>query len=231
MPEPMHERRSWELAHDALARNDELGWHLLEHPARLAIRTIDSFCAGLRRSMPWLSELGGMPEITDDARAHYEARGPRHAGLADDFEEVRILLEHLDVDVQAAKDAIADMLGQRDQWLPLLAHGSTARAWRNGWPMPSATCWRCPDAMGWAEALSGPARLAATQLQEGGKTTSSRRCSIDRRAAARRLCAGRVARAGPSAADRHRLVARKTVNKNLGFPAKCAHKRTLRRLA
>ena len=72
-PEAMHERRSWELARAALARNDELGWHLLEHPARLAIRTIDSFCAGLVRSMPWLSELGGMPEITDDARAHYEA--------------------------------------------------------------------------------------------------------------------------------------------------------------
>ena len=155
MPEPMHERRSWELAHDALARNDELGWHLLEHPARLAIRTIDSFCAGLVRSMPWLSELGGMPEITDDARAHYEAAARATLDLADDFEEVRILLEHLDVDVQAAKDAIADMLGQRDQWLPLLAHVRTARAWRNGWPMPSArTCWRCPTPCRWA----GPRR-------------------------------------------------------------------------
>ena len=109
-PDASHERRSWDLARAALERNAEQGWHLLEHPARLAIRTIDSFCAGLLRSMPWLSELGGMPDIRDDARSHYEA--------------VRILLRHLDVDVQAAKDAIADMLGQRDQWLPLLRHGS-----------------------------------------------------------------------------------------------------------
>ncbi|MPT41640.1 MAG: nuclease, partial [Achromobacter sp.] len=38
-PEAMHERRSWELARAALARNAEQGWHLLDHPARLAIRT------------------------------------------------------------------------------------------------------------------------------------------------------------------------------------------------
>ena len=172
MPEPMHERRSWELAHDALARNDELGWHLLEHPARLAIRTIDSFCAGLVRSMPWLSELGGMPEITDDARAHYEAAARATLDLADDFEEVRILLEHLDVDVQAAKDAIADMLGQRDQWLPLLAHGSDRESMEE-WLADAIgeDLLALSDAMplGWAEALSGPARLAATQLQEGGE--------------------------------------------------------------
>lgn len=123
-PEAMHERRSWELARAALARNAEQGWHLLDHPARLAIRTIDSFCAGLVRSMPWLSELGGMPDITDDARAHYEAAARATLDLADDYDAVRVLLKHLDVDVQAAKDALADMLGQRDQWLPLLRHGS-----------------------------------------------------------------------------------------------------------
>src|SRR5690606_10540307 len=65
-----HGRGSWELARAALARNDALGWKLLQHPARLSIRTIDSFCAGLVRGMPWLSELGGMPGIADDAQAH-----------------------------------------------------------------------------------------------------------------------------------------------------------------
>ena len=49
--------------------------------------------------MPWLSELGGMPDITDDARSHYEAAARATLDLADDYEAVRILLRHLDVDV------------------------------------------------------------------------------------------------------------------------------------
>jgi ATP-dependent exoDNAse (exonuclease V) beta subunit len=187
-PEAMHERRSWELARAALARNAEQGWHLLEHPARLAIRTIDSFCAGLVRSMPWLSELGGMPEITDDARAHYEAAARATLDLADDYEAVRILLKHLDVDVQAAKDAIADMLGQRDQWLPLLRHGSD----RAGMEAMLAEAIgedldELSEAMpyGWAEALSGPARLAAASLQDGGSgKQAAGAAGLDGRAAA-----------------------------------------------
>src|SRR5690606_1028704 len=128
VPDTEHGRRSWELARAALARDAELGWKLLQHPARLSIRTIDSFCAGLVRGMPWLSELGGMPDIADNARAHYEAAARATLALVDDFDDVRILLKHLDVDTQAAVDAIAAMLGQRDQWLPLLAHGSDRMA-------------------------------------------------------------------------------------------------------
>ncbi|MGH8817587.1 MAG: UvrD-helicase domain-containing protein [Achromobacter pestifer] len=226
-PEAMHERRSWELARAALARNAEQGWHLLDHPARLAIRTIDSFCAGLVRSMPWLSELGGMPEITDNARAHYEAAARATLDLADDYDAVRVLLQHLDVDVQAAKDAIADMLGQRDQWLPLLRHGSDRAGME---AMLAEAIGEDLDALseampyGWAEALCGPARLAATQLQDGDEDN--------------KLLAllDWTEELPPDAdlLDQWRAVAhllltgtgslRKTVNKNLGFPAKCAHK-------
>ncbi|WP_447921294.1 UvrD-helicase domain-containing protein [Achromobacter aegrifaciens] len=226
-PEAMHERRSWDLARAALARNEVQGWHLLDHPARLAIRTIDSFCAGLVRSMPWLSELGGMPEITDDARAHYEAAARATLDLADDYEAVRILLKHLDVDVQAAKEAIADMLGQRDQWLPLLRHGSDREGME---AMLAEAIGEDLDALseampyGWAEALCGPARLAAANLQDGE--------------AENKLLALLDWTEEPppdaEALDQWQAVAhllltgtgtlRKTVNKNLGFPAKCAHK-------
>lgn len=226
-PEAAHERRSWELARAALARNAEQEWHLLEHPARLAIRTIDSFCAGLVRSMPWLSELGGMPEITDDARAHYEAAARATLDLADDYDAVRILLQHMDVDVQAAKDAIADMLGQRDQWLPLLRHGSDREALEQTLAEAigedlDALCEAMP--YGWADALSGPARLAAAQLQDGGED--------DRLAAL--LDWTEELPADAEVLDQWRAVAhllltgtgslRKTVTKTLGFPAKCAHK-------
>lgn len=226
-PDAAHERRSWDLARAALARNDELGWHLLDHPARLAIRTIDSFCAGLVRSMPWLSELGGMPEITDDARAHYEAAARATLDLADDYDAVRILLRHLDVDVQAAKEAIAAMLGQRDQWLPLLRHGSDREALEATLAEAigedlDALCEAMP--FGWADALSGPARLAATQLQD----------SDDDNKLAALLDWTDELPADAEVLDQWRAVAhllltgtgtlRKTVNKNLGFPAKCAHK-------
>ena len=226
-PEAMHERRSWELARAALARNEAQGWHLLDHPARLAIRTIDSFCAGLVRSMPWLSELGGMPEITDDARANYEAAARATLDLADEYDAVRVLLQHLDVDVQAAKDAIADMLGQRDQWLPLLRHGSDRAGME---AMLAEAIGEDLDALseampyGWAEALCGPARLAATHLQDG-EDDNKLLALLDW-----------TEELPPDAEvlDQWRAVAhllltgtgslRKTVNKNLGFPAKCAHK-------
>ncbi|WP_447990881.1 UvrD-helicase domain-containing protein [Achromobacter spanius] len=226
-PEAMHERRSWELARAALARNAEQGWHLLDHPARLAIRTIDSFCAGLVRSMPWLSELGGMPDITDDARAHYEAAARATLDLADDYDAVRILLQHLDVDVQAAKDAIADMLGQRDQWLPLLRHGSDRAGMQ---AMLAEAIGEDLDALceampyGWADALCSPARLAAAHLQDG-EDDNKLLALLDW-----------TEELPPDAdmLDQWRAVAhllltgtgslRKTVNKNLGFPAKCAHK-------
>ena len=226
-PEAMHERRSWELARAALARNEEQGWHLLDHPARLAIRTIDSFCAGLVRSMPWLSELGGMPEITDDARANYEAAARATLDLADEYDAVRVLLQHLDVDVQAAKDAIADMLGQRDQWLPLLRHGSD-RAGMEAMLAEAigedldALCEAMP--YGWADALCGPARLAATHLQDGD----------DDNKLLPLLDWAEELPPDADVLDQWRAVAhllltgtgslRKTVNKNLGFPAKCAHK-------
>ena len=226
-PEAAHERRSWQLARAALARNDEQGWHLLDHPARLAIRTIDSFCAGLVRSMPWLSELGGMPEITDDARAHYEVAARATLDLADDYDAVRILLQHMDVDVQAAKDAIAAMLGQRDQWLPLLRHGSDREALEATLAEAigedlDALCEAMP--FGWAEALAGPARLAATQLQDSDE---------DNKLAALLDWTDELP-ADAEVLDQWRAVAhllltgsgalRKTVTKTLGFPPKCAHK-------
>lgn len=226
-PEAAHERRSWNLARAALERNAEQGWHLLEHPARLAIRTIDSFCAGLVRSMPWLSELGGMPDITDDARSHYEAAARATLDLADDYEAVRILLRHLDVDVQAAKDAIADMLGQRDQWLPLLRHGSDRKAMEATLAEAigedlDALCAAMP--YGWCDSLSGPARLAAANLQDGednNKLAALLDWTDELQPDAELLDAWR--------AVAHLLLTgtgslRKTVNKNLGFPAKCAHK-------
>src|SRR5690625_955426 len=71
-PKEDHRKRSWMLARQALERNAELGWDLLQYPARLSIRTIDAFCSQLVAAMPLLSEYGGLPGIAERADEHYE---------------------------------------------------------------------------------------------------------------------------------------------------------------
>lgn len=118
-PDQAHKHNSWLLARKALDRDREKGWNLLQYPARLSIRTIDAFCAHLVRAMPWLSTLGGMPAITDDASAHYQAAARATLDLAEVGNAVAHLIAHLDVDLRAAESLIARMLSTRDQWLPL----------------------------------------------------------------------------------------------------------------
>ncbi|WP_084187104.1 UvrD-helicase domain-containing protein [Andreprevotia chitinilytica] len=122
-PDAEHLHRSWQLARKALEHDAKQGWHLLEHPGRLTIQTIDSFCASLVRRMPYLSQLGGMPSTVDDARPHYLAAARATLALAEEEAlgaPIRTLLAHLDVDLRATEALIADMLASRDQWLPLL---------------------------------------------------------------------------------------------------------------
>jgi len=228
-PESEHGRRSWDLARAALARDDEKGWKLLRHPARLAIRTIDSFCAGLVRGMPWLSELGGMPRIADDAAAQYDAAARATLEMADTFEDVRILLSHLDVDTQAAREALAGMLGQRDQWLPLLRHGGDRDALQQA--LADAISEDLDAALaamplGWQEALRWPARMAAAVLDESGtghRLAALRDWHDDLPADASRLDAWQALAHLLLTAD-GKLRSARGVNKNLGFPAKCEHK-------
>lgn len=174
-PERSHARQSWELARAVLKRDQEKGWQLLQHPARLTIRTIDAFCASLVRTMPWLSEMGGVPGIVDDARPHYLAAARQTLDLADkgEFAYVTQLLKHLDLDVEVAANALADMLGQRDQWLPLLDHSDDRDVLEDNLQraiekdlvvlaelMP----------VGWAEQLAGATRLAAEVLSRDQPT-------------------------------------------------------------
>ena len=123
-PEEAYKRRSWQLAQKAMQRDQDLGWNLLQYPARLSIRTIDSFCTYLVRAMPWSSGLGGVPAIADNAQEHYDAAAQATLAMADENASVAALLAHLDVDMAVAKQLIAGMLASREQWLPLLGNAS-----------------------------------------------------------------------------------------------------------
>nr|MBX2848318.1 UvrD-helicase domain-containing protein [Acidiferrobacterales bacterium] len=116
------EQQGIDLAKRVLAKDQQLGWSLLNAPHQLQIQTIDAFCAKLTASMPWLSRLGDRPRTTDQADAHYAAAvesllsellNPDSA-ISDALQTV--LLE-LDFNYNKARQLYSSMLTKRDQWL------------------------------------------------------------------------------------------------------------------
>ena len=89
------------LARQALKHSKTLGWNLLDLPAQLRIKTIDSFCRDLALQQPLLSGLGGGLAIADPATELY-----RRAA--------RLSLEKVDEADPALKEALSELLLWRD---------------------------------------------------------------------------------------------------------------------
>jgi len=229
-PEPAeaHRQHSWRLARRAMRRNDELGWNLLQYPARLSIRTIDSFCSWLVRGMPWLSALGGLPAVAENADEHYRAAAVATLEMADEDESVARFIDHLDVDTRAAQELLAQMLASRDQWLPLIGGGSDAAQ------LPDNLRAAVEDDLrrlaglmppGWARALAGPVSRAAQALQGSGEA-----CDLEALldwagdALGTRFAELPKWQALANALLTNANTLRRTVNKKQGFEAKSAHK-------
>ena len=124
-----HRQRTRELALRALARDEALGWQLCAHPARLAIVTIDAYCAGLNAQAPLAAKLAGRPRYVDRPAALYRrAVGAALAAASPDDARWRRLLAHLDNDTARLTDFIVGLLARREQWLPLLVGGEATRA-------------------------------------------------------------------------------------------------------
>ncbi len=124
-PESANARLTSALASAALARDRELGWRLLDNPARLRIQTIDSLCASLARQMPVLSGIGAAPAIVEDARELYREAAERTLARLEGgdalAEPLGRLLAHLDGDWAAARTLLEAMLSRGDQWLRRVA--------------------------------------------------------------------------------------------------------------
>ncbi len=110
-----------ELARAVLARDRQLGWALVDHPHRLNIRTIDSVCAQIARTLPVLSGSGGrLTPATDAEPLHREAarRTLLLLGTGDaDFDTaLRNLLLHRDGNLAECESLLTEMLRLRDQW-------------------------------------------------------------------------------------------------------------------
>jgi ATP-dependent exoDNAse (exonuclease V) beta subunit len=115
------ERETRALAETVLRRDELLGWQLLQHPRRLNMRTIDSVCTEIARSLPVLSGSGGAQSPVLDASMLYRdaARQTLMQLGGDDAalnEALRTVLLHRDGNLADCERLIAEMLEVRDQW-------------------------------------------------------------------------------------------------------------------
>jgi ATP-dependent exoDNAse (exonuclease V) beta subunit len=115
------ERETRTLAEAVLRRDELLGWQLLEHPRRLNMRTIDSVCAEIARSLPVLSGGGGGQTPVLDASLLYREAARQtlmQLGGADAAlnEALRTVLLHRDGNLAECELLVAGMLEWRDQW-------------------------------------------------------------------------------------------------------------------
>jgi ATP-dependent helicase/nuclease subunit A len=115
-----HKKITLELAEQVLAVDAREGWHLDRDISRFNIKTIDSFCAGLTRQMPVLSQFGGQAEVVDDAAQLYaEAVLELYKLLELDHPlaaDLSALMLHFDNNWERLKTLLVSMLARREQW-------------------------------------------------------------------------------------------------------------------
>lgn len=113
-----------QLHHTALRvleRDELLGWHLLDNPSRFNIRTIDSVCTELARSMPVIAGAGALQQPVEDGSPLYAEAAARTLRLlgGDDAvlnDDIRTLLHHRDGNLADCERLLAEMLALREQW-------------------------------------------------------------------------------------------------------------------
>ena len=135
-----HETITLALAGQVLARDRAHDWNLVASPGRMRIETVDAFSAGIARSLPLSSGLGGVGNTAADAEMNAIYREAAAATLeyltADDesTHAVERVLLHLDNNTGLYIGYLSRMLASREQWLDITGSGridgSTADAAR-----------------------------------------------------------------------------------------------------
>ncbi|MEZ0151143.1 MAG: UvrD-helicase domain-containing protein [Candidatus Reddybacter sp.] len=126
-----YEQQSRELALQALARDRQQGWNLIEAPNRLRIQTIDSFCRHLASQLAVDLGIGQLPEPSDNPQAAYqlavqqvfaELEKPGATG-----EALETLLIHFDNDLPRLEGLLLRLLSRREQWLGIIFSSGNKR--------------------------------------------------------------------------------------------------------
>ncbi|MGD0942018.1 MAG: UvrD-helicase domain-containing protein [Terracidiphilus sp.] len=110
------------LAQRALAHSEALGWKLLDLPAQLRVRTIDSFCRELALQQPLLSGFGGGLEIAEQPDELYRHAARETLRKVDQTgsalgSAIENLLLWRDNGWQEMEDLLVEMLRGRDRWM------------------------------------------------------------------------------------------------------------------
>ncbi|PJD90722.1 MAG: ATP-dependent DNA helicase [Legionella sp.] len=118
-PHSAHQRTTHHYARQALERDQELGWHLLQQSSRLRIMTIDALCQMITHAIPLHSNhyatITEYPKALywEAARAYVRSASYEESQQAD----LQLLLQHLDNRQDLLIALFAQVLAQRDQWL------------------------------------------------------------------------------------------------------------------
>ena len=125
LPRPVRETDEFSmeaLAHRALKHSEALGWKLLDLPAQLRVRTIDSFCRELALQQPLLSGFGGGLEIAEQPDELYRRAARETLRTVDQTGSalgaaVENLLMWRDNSWQEMEELLVEMLKNRDRWM------------------------------------------------------------------------------------------------------------------
>jgi ATP-dependent helicase/nuclease subunit A len=127
--ETRHQQKTLSLAGLVLKRDAENQWQLIQSPGRMRIETIDAFGAGIARSLPLSSGLGGAGTTVADADmgALYRRAAAAtldYLALEETYSRaVERVLEHLDNNSGLYIAHLARMLETREQWLGITGAG------------------------------------------------------------------------------------------------------------
>ena len=120
-------RNSDEFSMEALARlalehSQALGWKLIDLPAQLRVRTIDSFCRELALQQPLLSGLGGGLNIGEQPEELYRRAAREALRKVDESGSatcaaIEELLQWRDNDWKEMEEQLVEMLKNRDRWM------------------------------------------------------------------------------------------------------------------
>ncbi len=124
------ERELAALAQAAARHGEERGWFLADCPGRLRIQTFDAFCAQIVNQWPAAAGVGVALEVAQDPALLYaEAALATFADLgADDAagHALAVLLPALANDVDRFVALVGELLGRREQWLPVVLETGSA---------------------------------------------------------------------------------------------------------
>jgi len=124
-----HQQKTLAFAQDALNRDKQYLWDLLQQPNRLKINTIDSLCQSINQAIPLLEQQIAYSQVTEKAESYYVNAGRRCIQFAIETPQyqkaITTLLLHVDNRQDRLLELFKELLAQRDQWLSPLFQART----------------------------------------------------------------------------------------------------------